>query len=238
MKHHRILLKLSGEQFAGEKKFGIDTHFVAELAQELQSVVKKTKVQIIVVIGGGNFLRGATMAGEQKMVERATADYMGMLATIMNGMALVDILEHFGQPARLQTRLHINAVAEPYIRRRTLRHLEKGRVVIVAGGTGNPYFTTDTAAVSTAIELGCDIVLKATKVDGVYNKDPKKFSGAVKIPKISFLDALRDENIRVMDNAALSLAMDNKLPIRIFDLLSKGNIQKTVEGKSVGTLIS
>ncbi len=238
MKHHRILLKLSGEQFAGEKKFGIDTHFVAELAQELQSVVKKTKVQIVVVIGGGNFLRGATMAGEQNMVERATADYMGMLATIMNGMALVDILEHFGQPARLQTRLHINAVAEPYIRRRTLRHLEKGRVVIVAGGTGNPYFTTDTAAVSTAIELGCDIVLKATKVDGVYNKDPKKFSDAVKISKISFLDALRDENIRVMDNAALSLAMDNRLPIRIFDLLSKGNIQKTVEGKSVGTLIS
>ncbi len=238
MKHHRILLKLSGEQFAGEKKFGIDTHFVAELAQELQSVVKKTKVQIVVVIGGGNFLRGATMAGEQNMVERATADYMGMLATIMNGMALVDILEYFGQPARLQTRLHINAVAEPYIRRRTLRHLEKGRVVIVAGGTGNPYFTTDTAAVSTAIELGCDIVLKATKVDGVYNKDPKKFSDAVKISKISFLDALRDENIRVMDNAALSLAMDNRLPIRIFDLLSKGNIQKTVEGKSVGTLIN
>lgn len=237
MQHQRILLKLSGEQFAGEKQFGIDTKFVAELAQELLALVKSTKVQVVIVIGGGNFLRGATLAGEQKMVERATADYMGMLATVMNGMALVDILEHFGQSARLQTRLAINSVAEPYIRRRALRHLEKGRVVIVAGGTGNPYFTTDTAAVSTAVELGCDVVMKATKVDGVYNKDPKKFPDAVKIPKMTFLDALRDENIKVMDNAALSLAMDNGLPIRIFDLLTKGNIQKTVEGDDVGTLI-
>lgn len=237
MKYKRILLKLSGEQFAGDKNFGIDTAFVAALAQELRDVVTKTGVQIIVVIGGGNFLRGATLAKDQAMVERATADYMGMLATIMNGMALVDILEHFGQPARLQTRLQINSVAEPYIRRRAIRHLEKGRIVIVAGGTGNPYFTTDTAAVSSAVELGCEMVLKATKVDGVYTKDPKKFPNAKKISQISFIDALKDSNIQVMDNSALSLAMDNNLPIRIFDLLNKGNIKRVVEGEEIGTMI-
>jgi uridylate kinase len=235
---HRILLKLSGEQFAGKKEFGIDTDFISNLAQELREVVSKTKTQIIIVVGGGNFLRGAALSQNEKMIERATADYMGMLATLINGMALVDVLEYHGQPARLQTRIQANSVAEPYIRRRALRHLEKGRVVIVAGGTGNPYVTTDTAAVSAALELDCDIVLKATKVDAVYTKDPKKFKDAKKIPKLSYLEAVQNSNIKVMDNAALSLAMDNKLPIRVFDLLKKGNIKDIVKGKDVGTLIT
>ena len=161
-----------------------------------------------------------------------------MLATVMNGMVLVDILEHHDQPARLQTRIQINSVAEPYIRRRAIRHLEKGRVVIVAGGTGNPYVTTDTAAVAAALELDCDLVLKATKVDGVYTSDPRKDKTATKIPEISYLDVLNNKEINVMDNAAISLAMDHKLPIVIFDLLSKGNIKKVVNGQKIGTLIS
>ncbi len=237
-KPKRILLKLSGEQFAGKNSFGIDTDFLLDLAKELHEVITETKVQIVIVVGGGNFLRGATLSKNEQMIERATADYMGMLATIMNGMALVDILEHFGQPARLQTRIRIDSVAEPFIRRRAIRHLEKGRIVVIGGGTGNPYVTTDTAAVSTALELGCDIVLKATKVDGIYSKDPRKHTDAKKIPTISHLDAIKDENISVMDNAAISLAMDNALPIRIFDLLTKGNIKRIVAGEDVGTLVS
>lgn len=234
----RLLLKLSGEQFAGDKGFGIDTDFIRALAEEIKEVVTETKAQIVIVVGGGNFLRGATVAKDDQMIERATADYMGMLATVMNGMALVDILEHFGQPARLQTRLRIESVAEPFIRRRAIRHLEKGRVVIIGGGTGNPYVTTDTAAVSAALELDCEIVLKATKVDGVYTKDPRKFPDADKISKISHLDVLKNEHISVMDNSAISLAMDHKLPIRVFDLLTRGNIKKIVQGEAVGTLVA
>lgn len=233
----RILLKLSGEQFAGKNSFGIDTDFLLDLAKELHEVVAETGAQIVIVVGGGNFLRGATLSKNEAYIERATADYMGMLATVMNGMALVDILEHFGQPARLQTRIRIDSVAEPYIRRRAIRHLEKGRVVIIGGGTGNPFVTTDTAAVSAALELGCDIVLKATKVDGIYSKDPNKHSDAVKLPIISHLDAIKDSNISVMDNAAVSLAMDNGLPLCIFDLLTKGNIKKLVNGEPVGTMV-
>lgn len=233
----RILLKLSGEQFAGKNSFGIDADFLLDLARELHEVVTETKVQIVIVVGGGNFLRGATLSKNEAMIERATADYMGMLATVMNGMALVDILEHFGQPARLQTRIRIDSVAEPYIRRRAIRHLEKGRVVIIGGGTGNPFVTTDTAAVSTALELGCDIVLKATKVDGIYSKDPKKHSDAVKFDTISHMEAIKNDHISVMDNAAISLAMDNKLPIRIFDLLSRGNIKRIAHGEAIGTLV-
>jgi uridylate kinase len=234
----RLLLKLSGEQFAGDKGFGIDTDFIQSLAQEIKEVVTETGAQIVIVVGGGNFLRGATIAEHEKMIERATADYMGMLATVMNGMALVDILENFGQPARLQTRLEIRSVAEPYVRRRAIRHLEKGRVVILGGGTGNPFVTTDTAAVSAALELDCEIVLKATKVDGVYTKDPRKFPDADKIHHISYLDVLKDAHISVMDNAAISLAMDHKLPIRIFDLLTRGNIKRIIQGEEVGTLVS
>ena len=238
IKPKRILLKLSGEQFAGKNSFGIDTDFLLDLARELHEVITDTKAQIVIVVGGGNFLRGATLSKNEALIERANADYMGMLATIINGMALVDILEHFGQPARLQTRLRIDSVAEPYIRRRAIRHLEKGRVVIIGGGTGNPFVTTDTAAVSAALELGCNIVLKATKVDGIYSKDPKKHADAVKLSTISHLDAIKDGNISVMDNAAVSLAMDNQLPLCIFDLLTKGNIKKIVNGESVGTLVA
>ena len=234
----RILLKLSGEQFSGKSSFGIDTKFVDALAKEIREVIKETGTQIVIVVGGGNFLRGAALAAHEKMIERATADYMGMLATLLNGMALVDILEHYGQPARLQSRIAIASVAEPYIRRRALRHLEKGRVVIIGGGTGNPYVTTDTAAVSAALELDCQVVLKATKVDGVYTKDPAKHTDVKKIKKISHLNAIKNQHINIMDNAAISLAMDHHLPIRIFDLLAKGNIKKIVRGEDVGTLVA
>lgn len=231
----RVLLKLSGEQFAGRNKFGIDTEFVSNLAKELADVVQSTKSQIVVVVGGGNFVRGANVAGNG--IERATADYMGMLATVMNGMAFVDILEHFGQPARLQTRVRIDQVAEPYIRRRAIRHLEKGRVVVVAGGTGNPYVTTDTAAIMTALEVDAEMVLKATKVDGVYDKDPMKHVNATKLHEVNYLDALKSSEISVMDNAAISLAMDYKLPITIFDLLTHGNIKRIISGEKIGTIV-
>ncbi|MBI3634581.1 MAG: UMP kinase [Candidatus Yonathbacteria bacterium] len=237
MNPSRILLKLSGEQFAGKNSFGIDTDFLLGLAKEIHEVVTETKAQIVIVVGGGNFLRGATLSKNEATIERATADYMGMLATVMNGMAFVDILEHFGQPARLQTRIRIDSVAEPFICRRAIRHLGKGRVVVIGGGTGNPFVTTDTAAVSTALELGCDLVLKATKVDGVYSKDPRRHTDAIKLGTISHLDAIKDENISVMDNTAISLAMDNKLPIIVFDLLTKGNIKRIVNGEEVGTLV-
>lgn len=232
----RVLLKLSGEQFAGKGTFGIDTEFVNHLATELADVQKTTNAQIAIVVGGGNFVRGASLAGEQ--IERATADYMGMLATVMNGMALVDILEHLGQPARLQTRVQINSVAEPYIRRRAIRHLEKGRVVIVAGGTGNPYVTTDTAAVMTALELDCETMLKATKVDGIYDKDPKIHTDATKLHSVSYIEALQNTDIKVMDNSAISLAMDHNLPVIVFDLLTKGNIKRIISGETVGTLVT
>ncbi len=231
----RFLLKLSGEQFAGSAKFGIDTEFLSNLTHELADAISSTKAQLVIVVGGGNIVRGATLAGEK--IERATADYMGMLATMINGMALVDILEHYNQTARLQTRVRTDAVAEPFIRRRALRHLEKGRVVVIAGGIGTPYVTTDTAAVMTALELDCEMVLKATKVDGVYDKDPAKHENATKFHKISYLEALQNPDITVMDNAALSLAMDHHLPITIFNLLTTGNIKRIINGEAIGTLV-
>jgi uridylate kinase len=232
----RVLLKLSGEQFAGSRSYGIDPAFVAHLAQELAETIAATGVQLAIIVGGGNIMRGASVA--KSGIERATGDYMGMLATLINAMALVDILETNGVPARLQTRLRADQVAEPYIRRRAIRHLEKGRVVVVAGGTGNPYVTTDTAAVTTGLELECDLVLKATKVDGVYDKDPAKHPDAKKHDSLTFDHALTNPNINVMDNAAISLAMDNHLPIVIFDLLTPGNIQRVIQGKNVGTRVS
>ncbi len=231
----RILLKLSGEQFEGSREYGIDPKFVNKLAQELAQTIKDTGAQLVIVVGGGNIMRGASVAANG--VERATGDYMGMLATVINGMALVDILEQNSVPARLQTRVHINTVAEPYIRRRGIRHLEKGRVVVVAGGTGNPYVTTDTAAVTTALELECDMVLKATKVDGVYDKDPAKFSDAKKHTSLNHRTVLTDPDMNVMDNAAISLAMDNQLPIIVFDLLTPGNITRVIKGENVGTRV-
>jgi uridylate kinase len=235
-KPKRILLKLSGEQLAGERDSGIDPGFLKTLAEELNDVMKTSDVQVAVVVGGGNFMRGAKIAG--RGIERTTGDYMGMLATIMNGMALVDVLENCGQPARLQTRLIVNSVAEPYIRRRAIRHMEKGRIVVVAGGTGNPYVTTDTAAITAGLELNCDVVLKATKVDGVYDKDPTVHADAKKHDALSHNDALQSGEINVMDNAAISLAMENGLPIVVFDLLTKDNIKRLVQGEHVGTLIS
>ena len=232
----RILLKLSGEQFAGDAKQGIDPEFIKMLAGEIREVVSATGASIAIVVGAGNFIRGADIA--DRGIERTTGDYMGMLATIINGMALVDVLEQNGQPARLQTRLFVNQVAEPYIRRRALRHMEKGRVVIVAGGTGNPFVTTDTAAVVTALELEADMVLKATKVDGVYDKDPAKHADAQKLDSLSHSDALQSEDINVMDDAAIALAKENGLAIVVFDLLSQGNIKRIVQGEAIGTRIS
>lgn len=235
MKFKRVLLKLSGEQFAGTREHGIDPNFVNNLAKELKEVIAQTNAQIAIVVGGGNFMRGASVANEG--VERATGDYMGMLATVMNGMALVDTLEANGQPARLLSKLRVEGVAEPYIRRRALRHMEKGRVVIVAGGTGNPYFTTDTAAVNAALELNCDVTLKATKVDGVYDKDPVEHADAKKYDALSHSDALQNPEVKVMDNAAISLAMDNKLPIVVFGL-EPGNLLKVIQGEDIGTSVT
>lgn len=236
MKFKRVLLKLSGEQFAGNKKFGIDPEFVSNIAKELKEVADETGVQIAIVVGGGNFIRGANLASHG--LDQATGDYMGMLATVLNGMSLVDTLEANGQPARLQSRLQVDSVAEPYIRRRAIRHMEKGRLVIVAGGTGNPFVTTDTASVVTALELNCEVVLKATKVEGVYDKDPIKYKDAKKHDKISHSEALQNPEITVMDNAAISLAMDHKMPIIVFDLNRRGNIKKVVSGQKIGTQVS
>lgn len=235
VKYKRVLLKLSGEQFAGTSEFGIDTKFVDSIAKELKELVADTKSEVAVVVGAGNFIRGANLAGHG--LERATGDYMGMLATILNGMALVDTLEANGQPARLQSRLRADSVAEPYIRRRALRHMEKGRVVILAGGTGNPFVTTDSASVVTALELDCEVVLKATKVDGVYDKDPAKHKDAKKYDSLTHAEALQNQEVNVMDNAAVALAMDNKLPIVVFEL-KPGNIKKVVMGESIGTEVS
>ncbi len=235
MKFKRILLKLSGEQFAGSGEFGIDAKFVNSIAQELKDLVSDTEAQVAIVVGDGNFIRGANLAGHG--LERATGDYMGMLATILNGMALVDTLETNGQPARLQSRLRVDSVAEPYIRRRAMRHMEKGRIVILAGGTGNPFVTTDTASVVTALELDSEVVLKATKVDGVYDKDPALHSGAKKYDSLTHAEALQNPEVNVMDNAAVALAMDNQLPIIVFEL-KPGNLKKVVMGESIGTKVS
>jgi len=233
--YQRVLLKLSGEQFAGDREYGIDPVFINKLAQEIAETIAVTNVQLAIIVGGGNIMRGAAVA--KSGIGRTTGDYMGMLATLINGMALVNILETNGVPARLQTRLRADQVAEPYIRGRGLRHLEKGRVVVVAGGTGNPYVTTDTAAVTTALELECNIILKATKVDGVYDKDPKRHPGAIKHESLPFDKVLTDPDINVMDNAAISLAMDNSLPIVVFDLLTHGNIRRVIQGRKIGTKV-
>jgi uridylate kinase len=228
----RILLKLSGEQFAGDREYGVDPQFIGRLAKELAETIDATGVQLSIIVGGGNIMRGASV--EHNGIERASGDYMGMLATIINGIALVDILEQNGVAARLQTRLRVESVAEPYIRRKAIRHLEKHRVVVVAGGTGNPYVTTDTAAVTTALELECDMVLKATKVEGVFNKDPRKHADATMHDRLSFEQVLRNPEMTVMDNAAI---MDNHMPIVVFDLLTHGNIRRVIEGKTIGTRI-
>jgi len=232
-KYRRILLKLSGEALAGQQNYGIDPEVITGIAAEVSEVIN-LGVEVALVIGGGNIFRG--LAASSRGMDRASADYMGMLATVMNSLALQDALEKQGVMTRVQSAIEMQEIAEPYIRRRAVRHLEKGRAVIFAAGTGNPYFTTDTAASLRAMEIGAEVILKATKVDGVYNTDPAKDSSAVKYPELTYLDVLQ-QGLQVMDATATSLCMDNNLPIIVFDLTETGNIKKVVFGDAIGTLI-
>jgi len=232
-RYRRILLKLSGEALMGDKEFGIDQKVVEYIAAELKGI-SGFGVQIAIVIGGGNIFRGLEASAEG--MERTSADYMGMLATVLNALALQNALEVNGMPTRVQSAIEMQELAEPYIRRRAVRHLEKGRFVIFAAGTGNPYFTTDTAAALRAVEIGAEVILKATKVDGVYSSDPVKDPKATKYPEITYFDVLNKE-LKVMDSTAISLCKDNNLPIIVFNMIKGGNLRKILEGKKVGTLV-
>lgn len=234
-KHKRVLLKLSGEQLAGKLDGGFDAEVGAWLAAEVKKV-SDTGTQVVIMVGGGNLARGAQLAGHG--IKRVTADHIGMLATMMNALALTDIFESKGVPTRCLSSIFAQQVAEPFVHRLAEKHLEKGRVVIVAGGSGRPYVTTDTAATILALELDCSAVLKATKVDGVYDKDPAKFADAKKVDEISFEDAVSDHAIRVMDKAALGMALEYKLPIIVFDAMQPDNILKAATGETAGTTIS
>lgn len=231
--YKRILLKLSGEALAGNQGTGINTTVIQQIAQDIK-VAHETGVEIGLVIGGGNIFRG--IAASAQGMDRASSDYMGMLATCINSLALQDALEKANVPTRVQSAIEMNEIAEPYIRRRAVRHLEKGRIVIFAAGTGNPYFTTDTAAALRAMEINAEILMKATKVDGIYDKDPTKYPDAKRYDKISYIDVLK-QGLQVMDSTAISLCMDNKLPIMTFDLAKQGNILKAVQGDSIGTVV-
>jgi len=231
--YRRVLLKLSGESFMGNRSSGIDPEVVEEVAGEIREVAA-LGVQLGIVIGGGNIFRGMTASA--KGMDRTTADYMGMLATVINSLALQSALEHVGVPTRVQTAIEMREIAEPFIQRRAIRHLEKGRVVIFAAGTGNPYFTTDTAATLRAVEIKADIILKATKVDGVYDRDPVKDPDAVMYEKISYTDVLT-KNLKVMDASAISLCRDNGLPLNVFNLQKAGNIKRVICGEPVGTMV-
>jgi uridylate kinase len=232
----RILLKLSGEAFAGDAGYGIDAGIAEFVASEIVDVRNGAGVDVAVVVGGGNIWRG--IAGSETGMDRAQADYMGMLATVMNALALQDTLERLGQATRVQTAIHMAQVAEPYIRRRAIRHMEKGRVVIFAGGTGNPFFTTDTAAALRAVEIEADAMLRGTHsgVEGLYTDDPRTNPEATKLDEVHYLDVL-NRGLKAMDSTAITLCMDNDLPIVVFDLLGKGNIRSIVEGATIGTLI-
>ena len=232
-RYKRILLKLSGEVLAGDGKFGVDPERVHALAEEVAEVAR-AGVQVGLVVGGGNFFRGVAAAA--KKMDRVTADHMGMLATVINSLALQDALEKKGVPTRVQTAIGMHQVAEPYILRRAIRHLEKGRVVIFAAGTGNPYFTTDTAAVLRGQEIHAEILLKATKVEGVYDRDPAAHPDARLLPSVSFMEVL-ERQLKIMDMTAISLAMDNELPLAVFRLKTPGNIRRVVCGEEVGTRI-
>jgi len=233
LKYKRILLKISGEAMMGDKGYGIDSYTADFIAREIKGAVAEG-VQIAVVVGGGNIFRGVEESVQG--MERTAADYMGMLATVINALALQNSLEKQDIPTRVQSAIEMKELAEPYIRRKAVRHLEKGRTVIFAAGTGNPYFTTDTAAALRAMEIGADAILKATKVDGIYSSDPVKDPGAKKYETVAYIDVLR-KGLSVMDSAAISLCMDNDLPIIVFDLRGKGNIKKIIEGKKIGTLV-
>ena len=229
----RIILKISGEVLVGEEEYGISSRVISAISREIKEVTTRG-VQVAVVVGGGNLFRGVD--ANSRGMDRATADYMGMLATVINGLALQDALEKIGVPTRVQSAIEMRQVAEFYIRRRALRHMEKARVVIFAGGTGNPYFSTDTAASLRAMEIGANVLLKATKVDGVYDSDPMKDKKAVRFDRLSYIDVLK-KNLRVMDATAVSLCMDNQLPIIVFNARKKGNIVRAVMGEKVGTII-
>ena len=234
MKYNRILLKLSGEALMGNQKYGIDSDVLSSYAKDIKSIVDK-ECQIAIVIGGGNIYRG--IQSEKSGFDRVQGDHMGMLATIINGMALQSALESLNIETRLQTAIRMEQIAEPYIRRRSIRHLEKNRVVIFGGGTGNPYFTTDTAAALRAVEIEADTILKGTRVDGVYSADPEKDKNATKFENITF-DEAYNLDLKIMDLTAFTLCKENKLPINVFNMNTKGNLLKVCEGKKVGTLIN
>jgi uridylate kinase len=233
LKYRRVLLKISGEALMGDKAYGIDPVTVDFLAREIRDVASMG-VQLSIVIGGGNIFRGvqASLQG----IERASADYMGMLATVINALALQNALEKYQLPTRVQSAIEMRELAEPYIRRKAVRHLEKKRIVIFAAGTGNPYFTTDTAAALRAMEIGADVIVKGTKVDGVYSADPVKNPSAKKYKELTYMEVLK-KGLAVMDSTAVTLCMDNDLPIVVFNVRQKGNIRKVIEGKGVGTLV-
>jgi uridylate kinase len=233
-KFRRILLKLSGEALGGESGIGICPESVQDVAEQIREV-RELGVQVVVVVGGGNIFRG--LSGSERGIERATGDYMGMLATVINALALQDALEKLGVATRVQSAISMAQVAEAFIRRRAVRHLEKGRVVIFGGGTGNPYFSTDTAAALRANEIGAEVILKATKVDGIYDSDPKKNPKAIRFAEITYLDALQRQ-LKVMDSTAFSLCMDNKMPIIVFELFVPHNLKRVVLGEKVGTLVT
>jgi len=232
-KYKRILLKLSGEAFQGEESFGISPGILEMVSEEINDV-HALGIETAVVIGGGNIFRG--VAGASTGMDRSTADYMGMLATVINALALQDSLERRNIMTRVQTALEIKQVAEPYIRRRAIRHLEKGRVVILAAGTGNPFFTTDTAATLRALEIGAEVILKATKVDGVYDRDPMRYQNAIKFKELSYMEVLKRE-LKIMDATAISLCMEGDIPIVVFNLFDHGNIKRIVVGEEIGTIL-
>ncbi len=234
LRYRRVLLKLSGEALLGERQYGVDPQFCAFIAKQV-GIVHGMGVQVGIVVGGGNIFRG--LAASAKGMDRATGDYIGMLATVMNGLALQDAIERAGIPVRVMSAIAMNEIAEPYIRRRAVRHLEKGRVTIFVAGTGNPYFTTDTAAALRAVEIDAEVLLKATKVDGVYDSDPMTNPNASRYETLSYHDVLKDQ-LKVLDAAAVSLCMENHLPIVVFDLNAPDNITRVAQGEQVGTLIS
>jgi len=233
MAYKRILLKLSGEALMGGRQYGIDPARLAEYAQEIKKIVDKG-IEVAIVIGGGNIFRG--VAGASNGIDRVQADYMGMLATVINGLALQSALEDEKIKTRLLTAIKMEQVAEPFIKRRAVRHLEKGRVVIFGGGTGNPYFTTDTAAVLRAIEINADVILKGTRVDGIYTSDPEKFEDAIKFDSITYQDVM-SKGLKVMDMTAFALSQENNLPIVVFDMNTKGNLEKVISGENIGTKV-
>ena len=234
MKYKRILLKLSGEALMGDRNYGIDPIRLAEYASEIKDIIGKG-IEVAIVIGGGNIFRG--LAGASNGMDRVQGDYMGMLATIINGLALQSALEEADLQTRLLTSIEMKQIAEPFIKRRAVRHLEKGRVVIFGGGTGNPYFTTDTAAVLRAIEIDADVIIKGTRVDGIYTSDPEKDASAIKFENITFKEVM-SKDLKVMDMTAFTLSEENDLPIIVFDMNKKGNLMKIISGENVGTLVN